>query len=881
MVCRENKGRSAVMGAVKAEQLAYGDAFSDAEIQSLQHEINHEVDALNTEELTTEEQVEFWRRYRSVIERNQNISEAKKYSKSSQRPGIVTRIDQEIKRLESGTHENGQPLTNAQRNNMAQMYSSMRFSEEMERRQPAKAQYLEVYARHTGKSYDEAKARYKQLFDEQPPTPGAWVAKSHVGNTYRTELEAAGIDAQTQMNLGTSGRNIHAMEVMEKERHEALAAAEKKPMANPDNLVASSQDPNSPNGRKQCKTSGSKMGCGQFGHELPDCPNRAEVEELQRARAYRRQNDKVLKLRDRANDAENLTDERIRSKYKAEDAEVWRDQARSEFAQAQANGAFATAEKQAAKLRRKEETAQKKLDSNAAIFHEEVSDVYYNDQAGVLIVNRRPGEDGKVPPSVIRRCNETQAQDFVQSIREKQPLHTALEQHAGEEHNRFANTADMQAAETLTRCPSCGQWASMNTSHECTISGGPSEEREQERMRARVQERQNRRIRERGGDPDREAAMVGNGTYAPRQVFTSRSSDSPKILVDEQKRPVAKLLYRRAPRTDEVKQALDSGDVALAPLQYSYTDGKVTGKISVWREEVKDKDGNIHARNLMSRHNTGHEGSGLKCDCAEYARKYYCRHMHETMKIMKNTYSAEATQPNVVPGEGAHVTNSSNDRIAPDMLVMDSKPTDYNRLVELRETRLQKNIDEMRLFRAEGEGATTLMVSPTVDSDGKIVEPPTHWSPQEFNDAGTVRPQGTRASATTDLDDKSAVTQRMRQMLNNMSVTMPDGSTENIRPRVNSRDRPGGLSIGLPKTMDKAAPSVRAAAIRGIADRMGVPATAFRNGGLFIPANRGSYAEHLDRAAGNAQTRRWTGPQTHAFRDPDVEAATRRGAVHV
>ena len=677
MVCRENKGRSAVMGAVKAEQLAYGDAFSDAEIQSLQHEINHEVDALNNEDLTTEEQVEFWRRYRSVIERNPNISEAKKYSKSQQRPGIVTRIDQEISRLESGTHENGEPLTNAQKNNMAQMYSSMRFSEEMERRQPAKAQYLEVYARHTGKSYDEAKERYKELFDEKPPTPGSWVAKSHVGNTYRTELEAAGIDAQTQMNLGTSGRNIHAMEVMEQERHAALADAEKKPMANPENLVASSQNPNSANAHKQCKTSGNKMGCGQFGHELPDCPNRKEVEELQRARAYRRQNDAVLKLRNRLADADELTDDRIRTKYRAEDPTAWREKAREEFTEAHETGRLVAADKQAAKLRRNEEKAQEKLDSTAQIFHEEVSDVYYNDQAGVLIVSRRADAEGNARPSIIRRCNETQAQDFVQSIREKEPLNSALQQHAGEEHNRFANQADMKAAETLTRCPSCGQWASMNTSHECVIAGGPSEEREQERVRARVQERQNRRIRERGGDPENESALAGNGAYAPRLAFTSRSSDRPRIIKDSQGQPVAKLLYSRAPdsRRGEVEDALDSGDVALAPLQYSYTDGKVTGKLSVWREEVKDADGNIHSRNLMSRHNTGHEDSGLKCDCAEYAQKYYCRHMHETMKIMHNRYKAEPTQPNVVPGEGAHVTKNRNDRVAPDMLVMDSPLT--------------------------------------------------------------------------------------------------------------------------------------------------------------------------------------------------------------
>lgn len=883
MVCRENKGRSAVMGAVKAEQLAYGDAFSDAEIQSLQHEIAHEVDALNNEPMTTEEQVDFWRRYRTVIERNPSISESKKYAKSQQRPGIVTRIDQEIARLESGNHESGEPLTGAQKNNMAQMYSSMRFSEEMQRREPAKAQYLEVYARHTGQSYDEAKARYKEVFDEKPPTPGTWVSKSHVGRTYRPELEAAGIDAQTQMNLGTSGRNIHAMEVMEQERLDALAKAEKKPMANADNLIASSQNPNSAQARKQCKTSGNKMGCGQFGHELPDCPNRKDVEELQRARAYRRGNDKVLKLRSRANDAENLSDDRIRTKYRAENPDEWRDKARSEFAEAQESGRFAVAEKQAAKLRRSEEKAQEKLDAKAQIFHDEVSDVYYNDQAGVLIVGRREDADGNAQPNVIRRCDEGQAQDFVQSIRQKQSLNNALNQHVGEDHNRFANTADMQAAETLTRCPSCGQWASMNTSHECPIAGGPSEEREQERVRARVQARQNRRIRERGGDPENEAAMVGNGAYAPRLAFTSRSYDRPYTFTDKQNRPVTKLLYRRYPdpKRNEVEKTVDNGDLALAPVQFSYNDGKVTGKLSVWREEVKDADGNIHSQKFMSRHNTGHEDSGLKCDCDDYAKNYNCRHMQASMQMMKKIHKAESANPNVVPGEGSHTLGNRDGRIAPDMLVMDDKPTDYNKLVELRENRLKKNIEEMRLNRAEGEGATTLMVTPTVDAEGKQVEPPAEWAPQSINDSGESRPQGGRSTATTDLSNKSAVTQRMRQMLNNMAVTLPDGSTENIRPRVNSRDRPGGLSIGLPKTMDKSAPSVRAAAVQGIADRMGVPATSFRNGGMFIPDNRGSFAEHLDRAAGNAQTRRWTGPKTHAFRDPEVEAATRRGAVHV
>ena len=47
MVCRENKGRSGVMGYDKHVQSQHGEAFSDAEMQGLQHKIQHEVEGLN------------------------------------------------------------------------------------------------------------------------------------------------------------------------------------------------------------------------------------------------------------------------------------------------------------------------------------------------------------------------------------------------------------------------------------------------------------------------------------------------------------------------------------------------------------------------------------------------------------------------------------------------------------------------------------------------------------------------------------------------------------------------------------------------------------------------------------------------------------------
>ena len=69
MVCRENKGRSAQMAVVKAMQRYYGEnAFHDAEVQSMIHEIKHTGDALDAEApVSVDEQLQMVRTLRESL----------------------------------------------------------------------------------------------------------------------------------------------------------------------------------------------------------------------------------------------------------------------------------------------------------------------------------------------------------------------------------------------------------------------------------------------------------------------------------------------------------------------------------------------------------------------------------------------------------------------------------------------------------------------------------------------------------------------------------------------------------------------------------------------------------------------------------------------
>lgn len=253
MVCRENKGRSTMIGIQKFLSRMNGMIVSDTEAQSTIHMTKHDGDALDYEApLTKEEQLDFWRSMRTEIERNPDIPDAEKYRQSKRRPGLVTRIDQEIKRIETGKDENGNELSNAQLNSHSHMYAMMRQGASLERQAVAKEEFLEHYARGTGKTFEEAQQRFDEVMNEKTGNPNEFVHKSQVRDDVRQNLAQAGISAQTQANIGVSGRAIHAMEVLETERQASVANQESKPVAGKESRVAKFNSANGKKAKRQC-----------------------------------------------------------------------------------------------------------------------------------------------------------------------------------------------------------------------------------------------------------------------------------------------------------------------------------------------------------------------------------------------------------------------------------------------------------------------------------------------------------------------------------------------------------------------------------------------------------------------------------------------------
>lgn len=895
MVCRENKGRSATMGYEKHVQSLHGEAFSDAEMQGLQHKIQHEVEGLNYDAMTVEDQIQMWREYKSHIEKDDTLTEAQKYRKSFKRPGVVTRIDQEIERLQTGKHENGQELSPAQKNNMAQIYASMRLSEEIGRMQPAKEKYLENYARHTGCTYQEANERWKEIFETKPSHHSEWTEKSQVSDGVRENLKVAGIDAQTQMNLSTSGRAVHAVEVMEAERQQYLANQPRRSVLSPETKLGGVHSRDSAEGKLQCLTRGPNKGCGQFGHEQPDCPNVEYVQQAQHEnKKYEAARDVAVRLERRHTYAQNATDEAIRGSYRLpEDADIdqWRKQQISDYESARDSGELEKARKNMARYEKRRDDQWKNIDSKAELYHDEVDAIHYNPESGVLVITKRSGSPDN-PDSgdhLARRCSQQQADDVVQALREKKSLNEALDQYAGGDRNKFANQADMEQAYQEVRCPNCGEWASMNTSHQCPVSGGPSEKLEMENRAARMeQRRREREARKEGGEP-------GVGLLRPRN-----SLDYPRNhhrYTPEASQRMGGLRAAVEPHwsSKRFNDVLAEGDLATPHISHTYADGiEVSGNIAMWEQEVATADGKLRTGTFLSAHNVGVERTGLKCNCAQYKKNGNCSHLQNSISIVGRRaahYTERRVQPapdNFVPGENPFTASRPDPtapqgsgegvRTAPDMLLLNETHTDYDKLRQVRQERINSDMEQFVRSRAADTGVTPVVAVPTTDADGNETEPPATWKAMPTLDNGN--PRG-RTGKVVDVNDTSACTAAMRDNLSHVSYTTPDGQEGQLHCRVSTRGRKGGITIALPKNWDKKSASQRAAAVRGLCKHLGVSETAYRDGGVFVPNNPGSRAEFLDRSAGNPKTRRITGPQIKTSRNWKREHETYAGATNV
>lgn len=267
MVCRENKLRSVLMGYEKGMLRAGADDvnYHDHEVQSAIHAVGHVfADADNP---TVDEQLAVIEGLKAQIRDDPRFSDAEKYRESDRQPGLITRLDQERRRLETGVDEHGRPLRPEQLNAGRNMAAIKRLGSLLQRGKEAKGAYLETYARSMGISFDDAQRRYDELVTRR--MADRMNTRVDLTDGWQDNLAVSGLTTAQQADIGMSNEQREAVRLMESERIAHLATQPRRPTLDPDKKIEflKSDDPRT---QLRCQF------CGQFGHDdadLSKCPN--------------------------------------------------------------------------------------------------------------------------------------------------------------------------------------------------------------------------------------------------------------------------------------------------------------------------------------------------------------------------------------------------------------------------------------------------------------------------------------------------------------------------------------------------------------------------------------------------------------------------------
>ncbi|MFF1716529.1 hypothetical protein [Streptomyces sp. NPDC058268] len=295
MVCRENKGRSAVIGYQKhlLKQLGYRD-YDDFELQSGIHEFGHEYEGFPRP--SKEDQLTFLKGLKQQIETDPNISAADKYRQSDRQPGLVTRLDQEMARLKTGKDEQGRLLRPEQLQRGQDLAAMQRLGVLLKRNQEAKDKFFDVYARGMGVDAKTARARWKSLVRRQASEREN--TRISLTDSWRDNLAVAGFTSRQQADIGQSNVSREALRIMEEERRAKLASLPTRPSITSAQRV---RVPERGGATTQCVGAG---GCGQFGHERSACPNQTLVKQRDDARAQWKQlGAEITRHQERSNEA--------------------------------------------------------------------------------------------------------------------------------------------------------------------------------------------------------------------------------------------------------------------------------------------------------------------------------------------------------------------------------------------------------------------------------------------------------------------------------------------------------------------------------------------------------------------------------------------------
>lgn len=778
MVCRENKARSALMGYDKhlLRQLGY-ENYSDHEIQSLLHETRHMYGAMGPTNVT--EYVAFLKGMRQGIINDPTLTDAQKFRKSGGRgsqPGYVTRIDEELQRVRTGTaldkDGNPKPLTADQMNTGRDFAAMQRLMPMAAKVQEAKQAYLEMWARHTGRTVAEARRRWDEIV--QKPKSERLNTEISLTDGYRDKLLISGFTAEDQATIGQSNRTRETMRLMEVERLSIVETQPKRKAIRPEHHIPV-LNANDPRAKVKCEPGG----CGQFGHEVADCPNAAEVAaarqantELEAAMNTYRENERYAHAANHiamidadepvgeegpdgnrwvvdpvSGEQQQVTDELIAQ---------WREDA-PKFSKRKFKAAQ-TARNKAIDASEKADAALEQARGPIPYVSEWVQALAYNPDNGTLLVQTKGytrKTDGEyVPPKTYPRRVSAEEIDSVLNGEDSlgasiQASVFARASQGGSERFKAPNEAAEQAMLTEQKCLTCGQWASLTSDHRCPVTGSADEREEHRRMNRR---RENLELAARAKLP---APVADN---VPRHRATSQKG---------LRMPDRSVFSVPDPR--EIDAINKTGGVAIGRFEGNYLGSQVNGEIMVWTDKRTGQRAFRIAR--------------ASCSCGEKE----CRHMDMAANGLGRPYKAVRTYgsggaPLITDTAGPAANTVDND---PDTL-------SYEQIQQIRQ-----DSAEQEIVRFDEGGKDRIYPRPATRNGLPVDDRqiPDQWSDGAGTNVDVTDPRSVAAAVKQGLDQRTGQDARNSKW----AVTVdPEGGvwvrSRNMRP-LTARGK-GGMTLG-------------------------------------------------------------------------------------
>ncbi len=813
MVCRENKARSTAIRLAKEMCKAQGyGVMHDRELQSAIHERQHHFDG--AEAMSTEEQIAFVQGLRQQIENDPSISDREKYRQSWDQPGVITRLDDELDRLRTGKytdrHGKKHDLTDAQRNGGNQLQAIQYLGTMVPRIQTAKKTYFELNARHTGRSVADVQAEWNAIMARKGDGRGA--VGISLRDNWRDDLAVAGMSSQAQADLGQSKRARDALKEMEERRVAHLAKQPSRPTIRPEHRRV--YTPAGAAGNVRCEQ------CGQFGHEQPACPNADLVAKRAALEPEFYAATNALKA---ASVQQHLDSGQELVYLRPDGTEVGGEAARRLFEQdrdtfAQGNP-VTTVDEANARLKavaNQDAEIQAELNKRSGGNSSWVQEVAYNEESGLMMVTTQPRQrkDGTTSPAKTYpyRVSKAEAQQILASPEIGAAIAQTVMRRGGGVTNdgyKWENDADARAAQVQQKCPTCGRWASMTSSHRCPVPGTTAADEGMNDRAAQAMWRAEARAARAAGLEPPAKPMPRTNLVTQRQYQLPETGGIANV-----------------PPPRDIRAVIEDGKIASPSVNFRYPDATVTGQATIWRDES-----GVDVASPFKEAG----GNGMRCTCSTYASSGRCEHVAASLQTMANAYGVSYSgDPGLRPG--VSIAERRRDRTSDTSFDAPRTPIErmnYSRIQQLRQQRQGDHVQGLFEKRRSGTPINTPSVKPPRDSEGNRVA----W-PNTFEREGKG---GANSDRTTDLNDTADVQYRMRAAL--FARTRTHYSV--------LRDKDGSMRITVPKARRVKDGTIPAIERQRLVDTLGIPAHESRADGVYIPADTSWRHEMLSRAYGD------------------------------